>query len=96
MGLQLTPSIFWDTRYERIDWEKNASYVIDRVLHYGTWSDWKKVLEYYGKSRVRQVALQLRYMDKRVLSFCSVVFKTPKEKFRCYNTEPSLQEQWSF
>ncbi|MBL7795165.1 MAG: hypothetical protein JNJ90_01570 [Saprospiraceae bacterium] len=94
--IQLTPAIFWDTKFAEIDLDKNAPYVIDRVLHYGTWADWKRILGYYGKEKIKTVALNLRYMDKRVLAYCSVFFDVPKEMFRCYNTEPSLQRQWSY
>ena len=94
--MQITPSIFWDTQYEKIDWAKNASYVIDRVLHYGTWGDWKSIQAFYGRQKIEEVTLRLRYMDKRVLAYCSVYLNIPKEKFRCFNTEPLLQKQWSF
>ena len=30
--LNLSKVIFWDTDYESIDWEKNARYVIARVI----------------------------------------------------------------
>ena len=94
--MQLTPSIFWDTKYDGIDWDKNAPYVIDRVLHYGTLRDWREIQAYYGRQKIKQQVLNLRYMDKRVLAWCSVIFKTPKEKFRCFHTEPSLRPQWNF
>ena len=94
--MQLTRSIFWDTRYESIDWDKHAAYVIDKVLHYGTLGDWKNILAYYGRDKIKQVVLDLRYMDKRALSFCSVYFHTPKEQFRCFNTEPSIRKQWNY
>ena len=93
--MQLTLAIFWDTNYEAIDWEKNAPYVVDRVLHFGTLNDWHEVLGYYGRAKVKTIAIQLRYMDKRVLSYCAAFFNTPKEEFRCYSTEPSVQELWS-
>jgi len=93
--MQLTRAIFWDTNYESIDWGKNASYVVDRVLHFGKLSDWHQVLSFYGREKILKIALQLRYMDKRVLSYCAAFFNIPKEEFRCYNTEPSIQQLWS-
>jgi hypothetical protein len=95
-NMHLTTSIFWDTKYATIDFDKNAPYVIDRVLHYGTLKDWKSIQDYYGKQKIKQIVINLRYMDKRVLAYCSVYFKTAKEKFRCYNTEPLLQQQWNY
>jgi hypothetical protein len=93
--MQLTRAIFWDTRYETISWEKNASYVVDRVLHFGTLSDWHQVLAYYGREKVRDIVLKLRHLDKRVLAYCAAFFNTPKEQFRCYNTEPSVRQLWN-
>ena len=93
--MQLTRAIFWDTNYESISWVKNATYVVDRVLHYGTLNDWHQVLAFYGREKVKIIALQLRYMDKRVLSYCAAFFKTPKEQFRCSSTEPSVQKLWN-
>lgn len=93
--MQLTRAIFWDTHYETINWEKNASYVVDRVLHYGTLKDWHQVLTYYGREKVKSIVLQLRYMDKRVLSYCAAFFNISKEQFRCYSIEPSVQRLWN-
>jgi hypothetical protein len=94
--MELSRNIFWDTRYESIQWDKNGPYVIDRVLHYGTLKDWKQVLEYYGSPKVRRIVINLRHMDKRVLSYCSIFFNLPKDQFRCYNIEPSLKKQWDY
>lgn len=94
--MQLTRTIFWDTRYESIDWIQNAPYVIDRVLHYGTLNDWRQIVAFYGREKVKRIVLNLRYLDKRALSFCAAYFQTPKEQFRCFNTEPSIREQWSY
>jgi hypothetical protein len=96
MDIQLSRNIFWDTHYDSIQWDQHGAYVIDRVLHYGALSDWKKVLAYYGKDKVRDTVQNLRYLDRRVLSYCAVFFNLPKESFRCYNTEPSLKEQWNY
>jgi len=93
--MQITRAIFWDTHYESIHWDKNASYVVDRVLHYGTLNDWHQVLAYYGREKIKSIATHLRYLDKRVLNYCAAFFNTPKEQFRCYNTEPSVQQLWN-
>lgn len=94
--MQISKNIFWDVRFESIQWDKNSPFVVDRVLHYGTLKDWKQVLAYYGLEKVREIVTNLRYLDKRVLSYCSTFFNLPKEQFRCYNIEPSLKKQWDF
>ena len=42
--------LFWDIRTGEVDMEKNAPYVVQRVLEYGRLSDWKLLLSYYGSA----------------------------------------------
>ena len=44
--------LFWDIRTGEVDMEKNAPYVVQRVLEYGRLSDWKLLLSYYGLCRI--------------------------------------------
>ncbi len=80
----------------KIDWDVNSSYVIERVLSRGTWKDFKTLLSFYGMERVKTAAIQLRYLDKRTLAFCSVFFHVPIEKFRCYNFQQSNPGHWEY
>lgn len=34
--MKLSREIFWDTDYDKIDWEKHRDWVICRVLEYGS------------------------------------------------------------
>jgi len=74
---QLSNYLFWDVDVTDIVYEKNAPYVVERVLSKGTWEDFKTILEYYGKSRIKEIVVKLRYLDKRTLHFCSVYFDIP-------------------
>jgi len=88
--------LFWDTDYNSIDWEQNAPYIIDRVLHRGSWEDFKAILNWYGQKKVSVIAQRLRHLDKCVLSFCSVYFDVPIENFRCYTWKQSNPTHWDF
>ena len=85
----LDSGLFWDADIMSVDWEKNARWVIARVLSHGNQSDFKEVVKYYGLERMKQEMLQVRYLDKKTLSFVSVLFETPKERFRCYTLRQS-------
>lgn len=93
---QLSNYLFWDVDINDIDWDKNASYVIERVFSRGMWEDFKVVLDYYGKSRIKKIIIKLRYLDKRTLHFCSVYFDIPLNKFRCYNIRQSNRLHWNY
>ena len=82
--MNLSKVIFWDTDYESIDWDAKARFVIARVMMYGTIDDWNAIKLYYGYEKIKQEMLQERYLDKKTLSFLSVVLDVPKENFRCY------------
>jgi hypothetical protein len=102
MGLSLnsspdiSPKLFWDTDASSINWELNAPYVIERVLSRGTWADFKKLIGFYGKLRLKNELVRLRYMDDRSLAFCTAFFNVPIEKFRCYTFKQSNQSHWNY
>ncbi|MCF8248071.1 MAG: hypothetical protein K9J37_06175 [Saprospiraceae bacterium] len=92
----ISPKLFWDTDVSSINWELNAPYVIERVLSRGAWKDFKNLLSFYGKTRLKNEVQQLRYLDQRSLAFCSVYFNVPIEKFRCYTFKQSNQPHWNY
>lgn len=94
--MNLNRSLFWDIDFETIDYEKHAQFIINRVLMRGNLKDWYEIKNYYGLERIKQEVLQMKYLDKITLNFCSVYFNLPKTEFKCYNTPPSTRELWNF
>lgn len=92
----LRKTLFWDVDPDTIDYQKHARFVIERVLTRGNLDDWLELRDFYGLNRIRDEALQIRYLDKVTLSFCALVLKTPREKFRCWSAEPSIRKLWSY
>jgi hypothetical protein len=89
-------SLFWDTEFEQIDYERNAPYIIGRVLMRGNLQDWYDLKELYGLEKIKREAMQIRYLDKKTLNFCSTYFDIPKEQFRCYTIMQSIQAPWNY
>jgi hypothetical protein len=94
--MELSREIFWETNYDKIDWDGKAAYVIERVVQYGTLNDWRTILAYYGKERIGKELMQSRYLDPKSLSFISCIFNIPKEQFRCYTLIQSQQIHWNY
>lgn len=88
--------LFWDVDRAKIDFAKSKAYVIDRVLSHGMLSDWETIKAYYGKDVIRDVALNMRYLDKRTLHFCVAYFDVPIEQFRCYKYGLSNPGHWNY
>lgn len=96
MNILLRPSLFWDTNVTLLDFQKDKSAIIERVVSRGRWSEFKAILSYYGPEVVKNTLLQARYLDKYTLAFCSHYFNTPKNEFRCYKQEQLNPELWKY
>lgn len=47
--------LFWDTDIDKIDWDKNSPYVINRVFERGNDHEKKEILRFYGEDKVKAV-----------------------------------------
>lgn len=91
-----SPNLFWDIDEQTLDYEAHSRYVVERVLMRGKLVDWSALVRLYGETRIKQEALQIRYLDHVTLSFCSHFFDVPKFKFRCYKRTQSTHEPWQY
>lgn len=94
--MSFSANLFWDADISSIDMEQNSRYIIQRVLEYGRYDDWKLILSYYGINRISGTAVNLRSLEPRALSFISAVSNIPKEQFRCYTLRQSSQKHWNY
>jgi len=88
--------LFWDVKRERIDIDKNSSYIIWQVLEYGKFPDWKLIQNYYGITKIAEIAMNFRSLEKKALSFISLLSGISKDKFRCYTYQQSTPPHWNF
>jgi len=93
---QFSNHLFWDVNRGRIDLDKNREYIIRQVLEYGKLADWKLIREYYGILQIAKIAMNFRTLDKKALSFISLLSGIPKENFRCYTFQQSVPPHWNF
>ena len=89
-------NLFWDVDPGTINLESNSRYIIQRVLEYGRYNDWKLILSHYGIKVISDTATTLRSLDPKAVSFISAITNIPKEQFRCYTLGQSSQRHWSF
>lgn len=94
--MNLRNVLFWDTDPTQLDFESHASLVIERVASLGTLEEWHQVLQYYGEERIKREVCQLRYLDKKTMSYLAARFNIPKEEFRCYTLQQSTQTHYPY
>ncbi|MFA6554059.1 MAG: hypothetical protein WCS89_00975 [Candidatus Paceibacterota bacterium] len=53
--MKFRESLFWDTNPAKIDLDKNARYVIERVLEYGRLDEVRWLFKQYSKDAIKKV-----------------------------------------
>lgn len=92
----LSPYLFWDIDIASLNSEKHAAYIIDRVLSLGTMEDFRRIISGYGVEKIKEVIINLRYLDDTVLHFCSLYFTIPLSDFRCYTNKQLTPAHWQY
>jgi len=91
----LSKHLLWDVDINDLDVDKNARYIIQRVLEYGELEDWKLIKQYYGLDKIVEECKQMRDLDPVSLAFICFISKTNKEDYRCYHTRQSNPTPWN-
>ena len=76
---------FWEQNYNKLDFNKGKRYIITKVVSYGSQDDHIELFNYYGWDTIKEEVVQIRYLNKKVLNFLSVLFNINIKKFRAYN-----------
>ena len=58
--------LFWDTDINKIDWQKQSTAVIKRVLERGNDIEKKTILDFYGQKKIKSVTGHSGIKDNRL------------------------------
>lgn len=94
--MKLSSYLFWDVDLEGLDYKLHARFVIERVLMRGTLDDWNQIRDHYGNEYIKKEVVQIRYLDKLTLNYCSSYFNIPKPSFKCSSIKQSFQTHWDY
>lgn len=86
---EFSKNLFWDADPDDLNFDKQARWVIARVVMRGSMNDWRVLKKFYGLDRIRREIVQVKYLDDVSLNFLAWFFRTDKTQFRCY-TEKQL------
>ncbi|WP_045079479.1 HigA family addiction module antitoxin [Aequorivita vladivostokensis] len=53
--------LFWDTTFDKIDWNKNKRAIIKRILERGNDIEINEIIDYYGKVTVSNIAKSIKH-----------------------------------
>ena len=63
--------IFWDINPEKLDWQKNAQFIIERVLTRGFTKDVRLMFKIYTKNQLVEAVIKSKTLDKKTANFMS-------------------------
>ena len=76
MSPLMKSSLFWDTDPEKIDFQKNKRFVIERVLKFGDFSDYNWLKSLYSPKEILDILKRDRSsLDKKSMNFWSIIYK---------------------
>ncbi|MEI7741194.1 MAG: hypothetical protein WCJ29_01690 [bacterium] len=63
--MNLRKTLFWDTDVKTISLNRNARYIIERVLEFGNDREVRWLTKEYGRRKIRNAVLASRSLDRK-------------------------------
>jgi len=73
--IKFRQSLFWDVNPKNIDPEKNAQYVIERILDFGNDLEVKWMWDYYDKKLIKKITDKSRCLRPRTKNAWKLLLK---------------------
>lgn len=51
----IRPVLFWDTKMDKIDWDKHKEFIIERIFERGDEEEQKEIQKFYGKQVIADI-----------------------------------------
>ena len=79
--------IFWDIDSEKLDYEKKAGFIIERVFERGDVEDIRMCRRFYGDEKLKEVLTNAKWLMPYTISLAVALFNNQPEDFRCYKNK---------
>ncbi len=88
--------IFWDVDFEKIDYDKKAGFVIERVFERGDVEDIRNCRRYYGDEKVATILSNAKWLSLATICLASALFNNELTDYKCYNTAQLNPTHWMY
>ena len=78
---------FWEQEYTRLDFNLGRRYIITKVISFGSQDDYKELFNFYGWDVIKSEVIKIRYLNRKILNFLSILFDVKKESFRAFSNQ---------
>lgn len=91
----LPKRLFWDFRYDDIDWRDDYLTVMERVVERGTDKEWKEMIRFYGRDKVMHALKnEIKFLADYAIDRVCKYFPLRKEELLCYTRKQSKPGHW--
>jgi len=80
----LSKRAFLNVDMDMIDYDKDALYVLERIIGRGTSDDFTTIVKFYGKERIRREIVVTRRLGDKEVHFCCLIFELKLRDFKNY------------
>ena len=92
---ELPRELFWDFRYDDIEWNDEYLTVMARVLERGTPGDWEEMIRFYSRQKViHALKNEIKFLADYAIADVCVYFSLRKEDLLCYTRKQSRPGHW--
>lgn len=95
LKLQITKALFWDINFSTIDFSKQKSFIIPRVMDRGAKKDVKLIWHFYGKETIKEILINSRFLEDKTIYFFANLFSIQPEDFRAFKIKQNKTTNWS-
>jgi len=88
--------IFWDVNFEAIDYDKKASFVIERVFERGDINDIRQCRRYYGDAVLSKILTEAKWLSLATICLATALFNNELTDYKCYNTAQLNPAHWMY
>jgi hypothetical protein len=92
----ISKKAFWDVDFDKIDFEQNATFVINKTFNYGTFDDQISVIRFYGIDKIKTEVVKIAYFRKPVFAFICGFFGLDKSQFVAFQRRQAQPNYWDF
>lgn len=92
---QITKALFWDINFSTIDFTKQKSFIIPRVMDRGTKKDVKLIWGFYGQDTIKDILIKSRFLEDKTIYFFANLFSLQPNDFRAFNIKQNQTSNWN-
>ena len=88
--------MFWDVPFEKIKWQKQYIFIIERVIERGkVEKEWQELIRFYGYDKVVHVVkYDSNYLMDHTIEMGCNYFNLKPEELKCYRRKQSMPRTW--